>query len=237
MERPFGVAYDRKHGLRVIAACQGCRGKERTFTPISLGDGEFRHDYSILMAFDGRGNPEPWQCIEVLVTCGVCTQWSLARFIQHRGSRRIGDPQFPIDYEAHEIAPAGVPQAEFPNETPAKVVSLLRESEVCLAHGALRGAAALLRATLETLLIANGYEERNLLQKIDAAANDQILTVQLKKRAHSLRVLANDSLHEAAQVARTDVVNGYEFAQRIVEAFYFTRQEVVEALKAVERIK
>ena len=46
------------------------------------------------------------------------------------------------------------------------------EAQLCLSATAWRGAAALLRSTLEKVLLENGYNEKDLFKKIEAAKTD-----------------------------------------------------------------
>jgi hypothetical protein len=127
-----------------------------------------------------------------------------------------------------------------PSKVPEGIVSEFREAEICASVGAHRGAGALIRSVLEKTLKANGYtDERNLKQRIDAAATDAIITAARQKRAHEeVRVLGNDILHEEWMVVTdADYEDAHHYAQRSLEDFYDDRAEVEAILIQKGRLK
>ena len=109
-----------------------------------------------------------------------------------------------------------------------------------MSHGCYRAAAGLFRSVLEKTLSANGYKtskEKNLLQRIDAATDDKIITEARRKRAHEeIRVLGNDVLHdEWRKLEEEDVTLAHKYCQRIIEDFYDERDSVLQLLKDAGR--
>lgn len=95
-----------------------------------------------------------------------------------------------------------------------------------------RASAAMLRSTLEKTLKANGYNERNLYQKIEAAGVDGVITSARRQRAQDLiRTLGNDVLHDDwRKVDAEEVQAAYRYVSRIVEDFYDDRETVESVL-------
>lgn len=125
-----------------------------------------------------------------------------------------------------------------------------REAENDAAHGAYRSASAMLRSVLEKTLKKNGYDEvdiksgegksrksNRLIDRIDAAAEDRVITETRQKRAHeNIRVLGNDVLHdEWREVKEAEFEEAQKYTQRLLEDFYDDRPTVEDRLKAQGR--
>lgn len=133
--------------------------------------------------------------------------------------------------------PTGIYTADLPIDTPADLRAEFEEAEKCAAAAAWRGAAALLRSTLEKTLKANGYTERNLFENIELARKDGLITATRARSAHDIvRTLGNDVLHDAwREVGREEVLSSALFVQRILEDFYFNRSSAEAALTENKR--
>ena len=133
--------------------------------------------------------------------------------------------------------PFSVDAALLPDAVPADIQAEFREAELCASFDANRAASALFRSVLEKALKANGYTRENdpslrdLQKRIDAAAEDGVITAARKKKAHDdIRSLGNDVLHEAWRDVKADeVVAAHWYTQRILEDLYDDRP-TVEAL-------
>jgi hypothetical protein len=102
---------------------------------------------------------------------------------------------------------------------------------------AYRAAAAVFRAVVEQCLKLNGYDkEDNLYKRIEAAADERILTVTLHTRSHRCRLLGNDALHDAKPPTEEEIKDVYGLVCMMIESFYSTRPEVENALKVKGRI-
>jgi hypothetical protein len=125
-----------------------------------------------------------------------------------------------------------------PEKTPQEIFSEFREAELCMAHGANRAAAAMLRSALEKTLAVNGYVKGPLIQKIDDAAADGIITEPRKARAHGdVRSLGNDVLHDPWRIIDiSEVSTAHRFTQRIIEDFYDDRHTAEALLKSKGRL-
>jgi hypothetical protein len=122
---------------------------------------------------------------------------------------------------------------------PQGVLNEFREAEVCLSAGAWRGAAALFRSALEKVLKANGYtKERDLYQRIEAAASDGVITAARRQRAHDLvRTLGNDVLHDDwREVLPAEAEAAQHYVGRVIEDLYDDRASVETILRAALRI-
>jgi hypothetical protein len=144
-----------------------------------------------------------------------------------------------IEGELITFFPASFVRLRLPDSTPIGLVSEFREAEECASNGTLRAASALFRSTLEKTLKLNGYTKRNLIENINDAASDGIITAARQKKANDdVRVLGNNVLHdEWREVIETEVVESHFYTQRIIEDFYDDRPTVEEILKAKGRIQ
>jgi len=173
--------------------------------------------------------------------CNVCNRGAVAKI--HDG----GNSQGAV---LESFLPEAVESATIPIGVPEEIVKEFREAEVDAAHGAFRSASAMLRSVLEKTLKKNGYDEVEytdsqgvkrkssaLLHRIDAAADDGVITETRKKRAHeSIRVLGNDVLHDDwREVTLEEFEEAHKYSQRVLEDFYDDRTTVEARLTAKGR--
>ena len=164
--------------------------------------------------------------------CNVCNRGAVAKLHDN------GSPETAV---LEEFFPQAVEKAALPSSVPTDIVREFRESEIDAAHGAYRSASAMLRSVLEKTLKKNGYEaveytdekgtnrkSSNLLHRIDAAAEDGVITQTRQKRAHeNIRDLGNDILHDDwREVTQEEFEGAHKYAQRILEDFYDDRATV-----------
>jgi Arc/MetJ-type ribon-helix-helix transcriptional regulator len=175
-----------------------------------------------------------WQAFR----CAVCSRGGIGKLHDNGNSQTAVLENF---------IPAAIEKANLPAGVPADVQSEFREAELVAASGAYRSASAMLRSTLEKALKKNGFDEvdvpvpsggtrksRRLIDRIDAAASDQIITEARQQRAHqNIRVLGNDVLHDDWREVLPDEYEGaHKYTQRILEDFYDDRPTVVARLTA-----
>jgi len=161
--------------------------------------------------------------IHKLLRCTVCSRPGVAKL------RVAGNY---IQGVLDSFWPSSITSAKLPDNAPEQVEKELREAESCMSVEAWRGAAALLRSALEKTLIENGYDERNLYQKIEAAGNDGIITSARRQRAQDLiRTLGNDVLHDEWRVVnRQEVEDAHHYVARVIEDLYDDRATVETVL-------
>ena len=132
-----------------------------------------------------------------------------------------------------------------PKNVPLDIKKEFREAELCASSGANRAASALFRSVLEKTLKANGYTKSNdrslvdLQKRIDAAANDGIITAARQKKAHDdIRSLGNDVLHDDwREVTDDEVEDAHHYTQRILEDFYDDRATVESLLRQAGKLQ
>src|SRR2546425_1165759 len=163
-----------------------------------------------------------------LLRCASCGRGGLSTV------HDSGPPAAMSDFYPHARETAPLPQA-----VSSGITTEYREAEFCAAVGAHRAASALLRSVLEKTLKANGYTKGSLEDKIDAAADDGIITAPRRKRAHeNIRDLGNDVVHdEWREVTADEYAAAHLYAQRILEDFYDNRVEVEAVLTKAGRLK
>ena len=210
----------------VRAACPDCNGAITTFEMRSGGK-EFG---SIVVNRTHQYMDKSFtRLIYLFLRCASCGRAGLA--LVHAANEVRNGLMESFHPNATDMAP-------LPSATPDVITHEYREAELCASVEAYRGAAALLRSTLEKTLVANGYTKGSLHKKIDDAANDGLITSPRRRRAHDdVRVLGNDILHDQWQlVARETFEASHHYVQRIIEDFYDQRQEVVKLLVDAGRI-
>jgi hypothetical protein len=228
--------------LYIHAPCKGCGEQVATFRPLHWDNPKTRpNNPAVELDEDDEGRPiflfEWEQCVLKCVRCNrlAIAMWS----IDPSRETDVHDKPNPFLRYATltHIEPTAPVHAAVPALTPERVVSLLREAEVTLSSRAPRAAAALFRATLETTLKLNGYDQRGTLeQRINQAAGDRILTIQLETRAHRCRLLGNDCLHDGTTPEQEELEDIYGLVLLMVESFYRTRPEVEDTLRQLGRL-
>lgn len=181
--------------------------------------------------------------------CNVCNRGAIAKIHDNGNSQSAVLESF---------IPEAVEKAPLPPAVPGDIMKEFREAERDAAHGAFRSGLAMLRSALEKALKKNGYDEvevrdksgnvvldskgnpkksGRLIDRIDAAAADKIITETRQKRAHeNIRVLGNDILHDDwREVKEEEFIEARKYAQRILEDFYDDRPTVEVRLKAQGR--
>jgi hypothetical protein len=224
----------------VLAPCPGCDGAITSFdtkghSGTNLGvviiDGPHHYEgktYSRIL----------WQFFR----CANCGTGGVAKIYDNGNSQTAVLGSF---------APPAIQKAQLPLTVPDDIVKEFREAELDAANGAFRSGSALLRSVLEKTLSRNGYDEveiadRNgtkrktnkLVHRIEAAADDGVITQARKQRAHdNIRVLGNDVLHEDwREVKQEEFDDAHTYSQRILEDLYDDRATVESILKARGRL-
>lgn len=163
----------------------------------------------------------------VFSQCARCGRGGLAKI------HDIGNPRTAV---LETFFPTPIDRAPLPKDVPSDIESEFREAELC-ASRAFRAAAALFRSTLEKTLKANGYTTGSLYEKIALAIADGLLSQARGQRAHEIRIVGNDVLHEAWRpVGEDEVEASHRYTQRILEDFYDNRPAVEKELIAKNRI-
>ncbi len=161
-----------------------------------------------------------------LLRCTVCNRPGVAKL----HTRNNYATESALEY----FWPTAIPHERIPAGVPDYIEKELREAEMCMSIEAWRAAAAMLRSTLEKTLIANGYNDRSLYEKIESAGADGVITSARRQRAQDLvRTLGNDVLHEEwREVTREEVDDAHKYVARVIEDFYDDRATVVGVLTA-----
>jgi hypothetical protein len=166
-----------------------------------------------------------------LLRCSVCQRAGVAKVAANNS--------YTIESALIWFWPTSCPVAKLPTDVPEGVLKEYREAEICMSVEAWRGAAALLRSALEKTLSSNGYNEKDLYQRIEAAGTDGVITSARRQRAHDLvRTLANDVLHDEWRVVTQDEAeDAHHYVGRVIEDLYDDRAAVEKVLVANGRIK
>ena len=239
LESPMHRAVFNAEEHNVLAYCPDCdaitsfddKGYSNTRMGISIVNKNTQHEgrnYSRIL----------WRAVR----CNVCSRGAIAKVLDG------GNSQTAV---LVEFIPKAVEKLALPEDVPIDIVAEFREAERDAAHESYRSGSALLRSVLEKTLTKNGYAEveytdqhgakkksTSLLHRIDAAANDGIITETRRNRAHEhIRVLGNDILHDDwREVSLEEYEDAHKYSQRILEDFYDQRTTVEARLKAKGRI-
>jgi hypothetical protein len=210
----------------VRADCPDC-GAPTTFEYKAPGGGEFG-----TIAVDSSSEREGKRYSRIIykfLRCAVCERPGTAKILANdqviKGSV--------LDW----FWPTSTTPAQLPSNAPAGIIAEFREAEKCMSVEAWRAAAALLRSALEKVLKANGYQEKDLYKKIEAAGQDGVITSARRQRAQDLvRTLGNDVLHEEwREVTEQEVEDAHHYVGRVIEDFYDDRGTVETVLVAKSR--
>lgn len=215
----------------IIARCAGCDGAKSTF--------EWIYKNQELGSVTDTTDDQYWHNCYIsyrLFRCAGCGVGGIGAVMYG------GSSQYPGSYNRLLwFFPEAKQRLPLPKGTPKGITAEFKEAEKCLENNCFRAAAGLFRSVLEKTMRANGYktsQEKNLVQQIDAAAKDGVITQARKRRAHDeIRVLGNDVLHdEWHEVKEEDVEAARHYCQRIIEDFYDDRESVLVLLRAAERV-
>jgi hypothetical protein len=159
-----------------------------------------------------------------LLKCAGCGRAGLAA---------ISDNGRVVDGALVEFLPLSVETLTLPQNVPQGIREEFREAEKDASVGSYRSGSAMLRSALEKTLKAHGYTQGGLEVKINEAAEDGVITLPLKKRAHdNVRVLGNNILHdEWRPVEITEFEDSHEYTRRVLECFYDDPETVKQILK------
>jgi hypothetical protein len=211
----------------VKANCPDCQGALTTFESMkgNKGYGEFnipyKHSY----------NDKNYQYVSyVLLKCAGCSRGGFAKIHRRNIGRFLG--------EMEEFYPYSMECLKIPDNVPEDIKKEFREAENCLGFKLYRASSVLFRSSLEKILKANGYKDGVLINKIDEATKDGVITESRKKLANeNIRVLGNDVLHdEWREINLDEVEQSHKYIQRILEDFYDERTTVENILKEKGRI-
>lgn len=216
-----GDEVPRWDGEGVLANCPGCEGAISRFLTTHSANGNGTNSYSDDRTPDG-------QLVHHLLRCAGCNRSGYAVVVKQdsRPNKLIDFYPFTID---REVLPSGLP---------LDLESEFRESEDAASVRAFRAATTLLRSVLEKTLKANGYDEGNLKQSIDAAATDGVITASRKRQMHQdVRRLGNDIVHDDWRPVDVDE---FRLARRyvvwVLEDFYADRPTVEAELIEAGRL-
>lgn len=215
----------------IIARCPGCDGAKSTF--------EWSHKGKELGAITKQVDDRYWhRCLLDfrLFRCAGCGIGALGVIKYGGGNRYPG-----LNNRLLRFIPEVNKCLPLPPRAPKEIVAEFREAERCLDINCFRAAAGMFRSVLEKTMRANGYNttrEKRLVQQIDGAAKDGVITLARKKRLRAeLRVIGNEILpDDPDKVTEQDIELARRYCQRILEDFYDDRESVLTLLRDAGRI-
>jgi hypothetical protein len=128
------------------------------------------------------------------------------------------DDQFHAPSNVALLWPVRAPR-ELPEAAREDIRSLFREASLAENAGALRGAAALYRATVEEIVDDFAAAGRNLYERIDSLRGRGV-DEDIVRDLHEARLLGNWSLHEGLEFAANEVEDVARLIEDAVEILY-----------------
>lgn len=107
---------------------------------------------------------------------------------------------------------------------PQPILDTLKEAVSCVAAGAYRAAALMVRRLLEELCQDRGAEGRDLRARLDALGTQIVVPTELMEAANELRLLGNDAAHIEAKsyddIGEPEARIAIELAKELLKATY-----------------
>jgi hypothetical protein len=225
----------------VLAPCPSCSGAITSFDTGKSTTGNPSLGFvitNIQHHYDGRAFN---RILTQFFRCSNCNMGAVAK---------LHDNGNTASAVLEDFLPRAIQKAPLPRSVPLDISTEFREAELVAAQGAYRSGSAMLRSVLEKVLSKNGYVEveypdpvgnkrksKSLMHRIDAAADDGVITQARRQRAHdNIRVLGNDVLHEDwREVKQEEFDDALQYSQRILEDLYDDRPTVEAILLAKGR--
>ncbi len=116
---------------------------------------------------------------------------------------------------------------------PAKPREFLEQAIACLHSPA--GAVMLAASAVDSMLKEKGYKDDSLFKRIDLAAKNHIITEEMSKWAHKIRLDANDQRHAdetASLPSSEDAQMTVEFALALGEFLFVLPERIRKGLNA-----
>jgi hypothetical protein len=163
----------------------------------------------------------PLPCtVEEVWTCDFCEKVTirLVRYGAYLPDSEVGDMLAREPIGITVLWPSRPPR-ELDATVPEAIRSLFREAGVCEGAHAYRGAAGLLRATVEEICRDKGATGSTLYKRIEKLKDDG-LSEEIVEDFHEARMLGNDSLHDGLEYSREEVVDVAELIEEAVVIMY-----------------
>jgi hypothetical protein len=126
--------------------------------------------------------------------------------------------------------------ASVADQVPPRAREYLRQAQETLGQAA--GSVMLSASAIDAMLKAKGLRDGSLYARIDKAATDHVITSDMAKWAHQVRLDANDQRHadEAAPLpTEQDAKVCFEFALALAEVLFVLPARVTRGIQETER--
>ena len=130
-----------------------------------------------------------------------------------------------------EVFPSG--DVELPDSIPERPRTLLLQARESLAQPS--GAIMLAASAIDAMFKEMGLKEGDLYPRIEQAAKDHLITEDMAKWAHQIRLDANDERHadeDASLPTTEDAKLSVDFAFALVEILFVLPARVTRGIKA-----
>lgn len=94
------------------------------------------------------------------------------------------------------------------------------EAELCYFAPALRAAAIMLRASLESALTEKGIVKGTLDERIERALSDGVISKREYTLAHGTRLVGNDSVHQSSDIKTVEVQGLFGAVTQILDKLF-----------------
>lgn len=143
-----------------------------------------------------------------------------------------------IDYDSgekiysttDEIYPKKIRLISGTHYLPDIICNIYKETLLAIRDEAYILAGLGLRTTLEAICNDKDIKGKNLLEKIDNMAEDDLLTQRDAKLLHSIRFLGNDAAHDTVKANRTQIDAALEVIEYLIKSLYILEKQVAGKL-------
>lgn len=122
---------------------------------------------------------------------------------------------------------------EVDSAIPDKAREFLRQAKASLSQAA--GAVMLAASSVDAMLKEKAYKQGSLYERIEQAAKDHLITEDMKKWAHQIRIDANDQRHAdlaAALPTQEDARRCIDFAEALGEFLFVLPSRVTRGIQS-----
>lgn len=161
--------------------------------------------------FQGKVLGDNWEEVWACYRCSTCKNMILAQI----GSNLYGL----IEYHVYAYFPSG--DDEISEHIPATVASSLKQAQNSTAQP--DGCVMLCARAVDAMLQEKGFQEGRLYSRIEEAVKEHLITADMAKWAHQVRLESNDSRHVDLKALPSTIDNAkqcLEFTMALAEILF-----------------
>lgn len=163
-----------------------------------------------------------WQ----LTRCSGCGSGALVQLREIRNDGLVSEKQIISFYPRADLS------LPVPDDVPDKLRDEFQEAGLCISAGANRAGLAMLRSTIDRILVANGLIDGAICDRVERAKDLGLITCSRSALAHEyLNVMEDNLLHKNWRPVDTAVATAaHNFCLDLLKDFYHERGHVESVL-------